>query len=255
MTGSEGPSTGSARPSSADAVDDDSRGAAGLDPDATAATQNFYGRWAGLYDRVATLPPVRAWREATADALALDPGDTVVEMGCGTGANLPHLRERVGPEGTVVGLDLTAGMLATARARVERAGWANVHCLQADATAPPVPRDVDAVLATFVVGMLPDPGAAVDDWLAHLAPGGRLALLDAAPTAWTPARPLNLPFATFVWATAPGKRRAVRRPSRALADRVEAARGALEERAREVTTTTFGLGFLRLTAGRRPARP
>ena len=233
----------------------DASPAASPDPTATAATQDFYGRWARLYDRVATLGPVREWRERAADALALEPGDTVVEMGCGTGANLPHLRERVGPEGTVVCIDLTRGMLATANRRIDRAAWDNVHCLQADATRPPLAVDepVDAVLATFVVGMLPDPGAAVEGWLGMLRPGGRLGLMDAAPTERAFARPLNLPFGVFVWATAPGKRRTGRRPSQALAGRVRAARDRLAAEATEVTTDRFGLGFLRLTAGTRPA--
>jgi SAM-dependent methyltransferase len=221
------------------------------DPEASAATQDFYGRWAGLYDRVATLRPIRAWRERAAAALELEAGDTVVEMGCGTGANLPHLRERVGSAGTVVGLDLTRGMLATARRRIRRAGWANVHCCQADATAPPFVDDVDAVLATFVVGMLPDPALAVEDWLDLLAPGGRLALMDAAATDRPIARPLNLPFRAFVWATAPGKRLAVRRPGHELDRRVARARDALETSCDAVETVRFGLGFLRLTAGTR----
>ncbi|WP_233745491.1 class I SAM-dependent methyltransferase [Halobacterium bonnevillei] len=55
------------------------------------------------------------------------PATPAVDLGCGTGANLRHLRDRVGPTGTVVGVDLTPGMLARAESRVERAGWQNVH--------------------------------------------------------------------------------------------------------------------------------
>jgi ubiquinone/menaquinone biosynthesis C-methylase UbiE len=69
--------------------------------------QSFYGRWAQVYDWLASAPGVASWRDRTADALALASGDTVVEMGCGTGANVPHLRERVGPSGRVVGIDVT----------------------------------------------------------------------------------------------------------------------------------------------------
>ena len=100
--------------------------------------QAFYGRWARLYDLIARVPGVGVWRAAAADALALEPGDTVLEMGCGTGANLPYLRERVGPEGQVIGVDLTSGMLDVARERVERRGWANVSLVRADASRPPV---------------------------------------------------------------------------------------------------------------------
>jgi len=67
--------------------------------------RGFYGRWARLYDLLATLPGVGSWRRQTVAALALDPDDTVVEMGCGTGANVPYLRQRVS-HGRIVGVDL-----------------------------------------------------------------------------------------------------------------------------------------------------
>ena len=89
-------------------------------PDDVTATQSFYGRWARVYDWVATAPGVESWRSRAVASLALDPGDTVVEMGCGTGANAPYLREAVGPEGRVVGIDLTRGMLRRAGERVDR---------------------------------------------------------------------------------------------------------------------------------------
>ncbi|MEF8776082.1 MAG: methyltransferase domain-containing protein [Haloarculaceae archaeon] len=222
------------------------------DAEASDSTQAFYDRWARLYDRVATLPPIGSWRERAAEALELDPGDTVVEMGCGTGANLPYLRERVGAQGRVVGMDLTGGMVVMARRRVARAGWANVHCCRADATTLPLAREVDAILATFVVGMLPDPGGTVVDWLDRLVPGSRLVLMDAAPTERTLARPLNVPFGLFVWATAPGDHHSGRGPSRDLATKVAAARRSLERSGEDVTTGEFALGFLRGTAGPRP---
>lgn len=222
-------------------------------PDDAAATRDFYGRWAALYDRIATLPPVEAWRERAVDALALSPGDTVVEMGCGTGANLPHLRDRVGPAGTILGLDLASGTVRRARRRVRRAGWENVAVCQADATALPVRAPVDAVLGTFVVGMLPDPGGTVGDWFESVRPGGRVVLMDAVPTDRTPARPLNLPFAAFVWASAPVKRRGIGRPSRRLASRVATARASVRSNGEVVVSDSFGLGFLRLIAGRKPS--
>jgi len=249
-TGPGGPATHS-RPDADASPRPDADASSRPDADASAATQAFYDRWARLYDRVATLPPIGSWRERAADALELDPGDTVVEMGCGTGANLPYLRERVGPEGRVMGLDLTRGPLAVARQRIASAGWDNVHCCRADATAPPVGTQVDGILATFVVGMLPAPAGTFADWLDCLVPGGRLALMDAAPTERPLARPLNAPFGLFVWATAPGDHHAGRRPSRDLARKVAAARRSLEGSGEDVTTREFGLGFLRVTAGSR----
>ena len=112
--------------------------------DDVGATQSFYGRWARAYDLLATAPGVDSWRDRAADALALEPGDTVVEMGCGTGANFSHLRERVGAEGRVVGVDLTRGMLRRARERVDApAATLDLHATVLD-YAGVDPGDVDS---------------------------------------------------------------------------------------------------------------
>ena len=132
----------------------------------------FYGRWARVYDLVARFTPgIGSIRKRLATDLQLDPGETVVEMGCGTGANLPYLRERVGPSGTVVGVDITPGVLTHARDRVRRRGWSNVHVVRGDAIRPPIER-ADVIVGTFVVGMLEDPGDAVARWCDHLETGG-----------------------------------------------------------------------------------
>lgn len=221
---------------------------------APAVAQSFYGRWARLYDRIAEAPGVVTWRDRAADALDLAPGDTVVEMGCGTGANLPHLRERVGADGRVVGVDFTAGMLDRARERVERAGWANVHLVRGDATRPPVAGPVDAVLESFVVGMFDDPERVVEGWLDLLEPGGRIALLDAAPSDRLAAVPLDAAFRAFVVLSTPPtlQFRYASPPWRALADRIRAARRPVADRTVDRRHDEFGLGFVRLTSGRRP---
>jgi ubiquinone/menaquinone biosynthesis C-methylase UbiE len=211
------------------------------------ATQRFYGRWARLYDLVATAPGVDSWRERTVDALDLEPGDTVVEMGCGTGANFPHLRERVGPEGRVVGVDLTPGMLRPARERIDREGWTNVDVVRGDATRPPISGPVDAVVGTFVVGMFDDPAGAVESWFDLLVPGGRVALLNAGRSDRLLARPLNLLFRGFVRAAAPGDRG--ESPVESLERRVDVARGVVYERCEERGFEEFGAGYLGLAWG------
>lgn len=215
------------------------------------AVEGFYGRVAPLYDLLANAPVVRSWRERAAGALALSPGDTVVEMGCGTGANLSHLRERVGASGTVVGVDLTPGMLAVARRRVDRAGWENVHLCRGDAARPSV-EDVDAILGSFVVGLLGDPPAAVDRWLDALVPGGRAAILEAGRSGRSAVAPLNLLFRGFVRASSPGGRAAWPSPARALDRRIAAAQRALADRTVERRHETVGLGFVQITRGRLP---
>lgn len=237
--------------------------------------QAFYGRWAGLYDRIARVPGVGAWREAAVRSLELDPGDTVVEMGCGTGANFPYLRERVGSRGTVIGIDLTAGMLAVARKRIVANGWENAFLVRGDASRPPIAASnegrealdgdgptnvgpsgggstsVDAVLASFVVGMFADPATVVERWSALCRPGGRICLLDAARSSRPLAQPFDLAFRAFVVASTPPTHQ-VRYddpPWAELDRRVEKAHEALAARCSVVERTTHGLGFVRLTGG------
>jgi phosphatidylethanolamine/phosphatidyl-N-methylethanolamine N-methyltransferase len=215
--------------------------------------QAFYGRWARLYDAIATLPGVGSWREHAVGSLELSPGDTVVEMGCGTGANLPYLREAVGAEGTVVGIDFTRGMLDRARNHITAEGWANVHLVHGDATAPPV-GTADAILASFVVGMFEAPETVVEDWLALVRSGGRVALLDAARSTRPSAKPLDAAFRLFVAASAPPttQLRYSNPPWESLDERVAAARRPLAAFTAEYATEEFALGFVWLSSGRVP---
>lgn len=206
------------------------------------SVQGFYGKWSSLYDAIATAPGVGRWRARAADALSLSPGDTVVEFGCGSGANLPHLRERVGPEGRVIGVDLTRPLLEHAHGR-ER-GEASL--LQADATTPPIEGPVDAVLGSFVVGMFENPDEVVDGWCDLLAPGGHIALLDAARSEELPGLLLNPAFQLFTWLSAPEKRFGV---TAELDRRVMDAREALTARTENRAHETMGIGFVRLTSG------
>ncbi|WP_336325385.1 class I SAM-dependent methyltransferase [Halovenus sp. HT40] len=217
-----------------------------LDP-----TQQFYTRWAELYDHIATAPGVTSWRERIVGMLSLSPGDTVVEMGCGTGANFPYLREAVGPKGTVVGVDLVEAMLAGARDRIDRRGWQNVHVVRGDATRPPI-EQADAIVSTFLIGMLQDPQTAVAEWIDHLTPGGRIAIMNAGRCDRALAAPINLLFRLFVRFSSPGGRLARESPAAALEARWRSARDTLERETLGFETETMGLGFVRSARGQVP---
>jgi ubiquinone/menaquinone biosynthesis C-methylase UbiE len=218
----------------------------------SSTVQGFYGRWARLYELIAQhMPGVRRLRERAVDALELDPGDTVVEMGTGTGANVPFLREAVGPTGTVVGVDVTRPVLDRARGLVDRRGWSNVHLVRGDATRPPI-ADADAVLATFVVGMFDDPAGAVRDWCDLVGPGGNVVLLDATLSDRPSAPIVNPFFRAFVTLSTPPtlQLRYDRDLAGDLDRKVTAARESLRHRSTAIAHEERFLGFARLTGGR-----
>ncbi|WP_255197335.1 class I SAM-dependent methyltransferase [Halorarius litoreus] len=214
------------------------------------SVREFYGRYADLYDRIATFPGVSRWRRAAAVSLDLSPGDTVVEFGCGSGANLPHLREQVGPEGEVVGVDFTRPLLDRARDRAPDA-----HLVCGDATAPAV-ASADAVLGTFVCGMFQSPAEVVADWCSLVGPGGNVALLDATTSPHPVGRLCNPLFRAFARGTAPAESTrdaalaAVTGEADTVLDqRVAAARATVVARTRHRRFERFGLGFVGLLSG------
>ena len=143
------------------------------------AVRRLYDRLAPVYDQAATaygLVGGGRYRRRAVEALRLAPGDTAVDLCCGTGANLPLLVEAVGPTGRVVGVDLSPGMLAQARQRVEAAGWENVDLIEADVREFAFPDPVHGVLSTFGIEMVPEHQDVVARAVAALAPGGRIAV-------------------------------------------------------------------------------
>ncbi len=142
------------------------------------------------YDRVArfysTLEPLylifpRARRKAAA-ALNLKPGDTVLEIGAGTGRNFPYLVDAVGPTGSVIGVDASEGMLAEAQKLIERRGWSNVQVLHQDATQLQLDHDVDGVLFSLSYSALPEPRPALARGWERLRPGRRVVVMDMGLT-------------------------------------------------------------------------
>lgn len=127
------------------------------------------------------------YRRHAVDLLNLKKGDRVVDLGCGTGLSFPHIMERIGPEGHLTGVDMTAGMLACARERCERAGWNNVELVQLEIASYEFPEKIDAVISTGVMGYISEYGRVIQNAAKALDPDGRLVILDAKqPDAWPP---------------------------------------------------------------------
>ena len=210
--------------------------------------REFYGRWDRLYDVVSRrLPLVSRIRRAAVDACRLESGDTVLEVGCGTGANLPLLADAVGPTGRVIGLDYSPELLDRAARGPGR--LPQVELVVGDATALPVEGPVDAVLATFVLGMLEAPVAAVDDWIDRLGADGHLVLVNVAESEEPFAPVVNPAARRVVRAWSPPAARAGDPLSR-LSRRVVVGHGRLADSAAAVAHERYVLGLVRLTGGR-----
>jgi demethylmenaquinone methyltransferase/2-methoxy-6-polyprenyl-1,4-benzoquinol methylase len=150
------------------------------------AMKELFERRAAHYDVASNLYYLAGFREfayrrEAVDALRLRRGQTVLELGCGTGLNLRFLRAAVGAEGLIIGVDLSPRMLAVARERARRHRWDNVDFVEADAGAWDPPVSVDGVLSTFAITLIHDPGTALRHAAAALRTGGRVALLDVQP--------------------------------------------------------------------------
>lgn len=150
--------------------------------------------------------PLADW---TLAALGIGPGSRVLEIGCGGGGLLADVAGRVGPTGSVVGVDRDPVLLAAARDRVAAYPWAEV--IATDAMAyDPGPTRFDAVHCRLVLMHQSDPQAFVDHLVALARPGGRIAvqeydmdgMTDAPVLTCSPPFPALERVAATLWATA-----------------------------------------------------
>jgi len=133
-----------------------------------------YARWAPVYDLTFALV-MRPGRVAAA-AAASRPGGLVLDVGVGTGLELPMFDKAT----RLIGVDLSGPMLAKARERVAAQGLRHVEgLLVMDAMHLAFPdASFDAVVAPYVLTVVPDPQASLDEWARVVKPGGEIVLVN-----------------------------------------------------------------------------
>ena len=138
-----------------------------------------YNRLAAIYPlfEVAFILPYGI-RAKAVQRLELQHGDKVLEVGCGTGRNLPHLQKAVGPAGHVYGIDYCEGMLAKAKQLCKRQQWRNVSLWQQDAAQMIVAEPVDGVLFSLCYSVMPEPRKALKQAWKCLRPKKHVVIMD-----------------------------------------------------------------------------
>jgi ubiquinone/menaquinone biosynthesis C-methylase UbiE len=162
---------------------------------------NLYRKRAKNYNITANLYYLLGFRESAyrkkaVEALNLMPGNTVIEIGCGTGLNFTLLQNAVGDQGKIIGVDLTDAMLEQARKRVKKKGLSNVDLILSDAAAYQFPQNVDGILSTFALTLAPEFDKVVQSGCKALKPGKNWVILDfKMPSNWLSRL---APFAVFL---------------------------------------------------------
>jgi demethylmenaquinone methyltransferase/2-methoxy-6-polyprenyl-1,4-benzoquinol methylase len=98
--------------------------------------------------------------------------------------NFELLQRQVGPQGKIIGVDLTAEMLAKARQRIQRNHWSNITLMQSDAAAFQFPHQVEGIISTFALTLVPEYDKVIQHAAAVLPNGKRLVILDFKMPAW-----------------------------------------------------------------------
>ncbi|NIQ17041.1 MAG: methyltransferase domain-containing protein, partial [Candidatus Dadabacteria bacterium] len=130
---------------------------------------------------------INEYRKKAVDYLNLNNGDLVVDLGCGTGLGFSLLKEKIGPNGRLIGIDVSTEMLSIAENRVKSAGWKNVELIHSDIEEYEFPANINGLISTGVFGYIEDRTKILDKIYKSLADNGKVVIVDGKqPQKWPP---------------------------------------------------------------------
>lgn len=165
------------------------------DRDTIKQRYNHIAKFIPLFDRLFFVP--RGLRREAVVQLGLRLGDTVLEIGCGTGNSLQYLHDAVGPTGHIFGVDISSGMLSRANELCNANHWHNVELHECDAVEYVAPVPLDGVLFTLTYNTIPHHRAVLQKVWEQLRFGGRLVIMDAKLPSGVLGK-LLLPFSVWL---------------------------------------------------------
>lgn len=128
---------------------------------------------------------VGKYRKKAVDYLNLGDGDFVVDLGCGTGLCFPLVMERIGPNGKLLGVDISTEMLSIAEERVESAGWSNIELIHSDIDEFEFPAEINGLISTGVFGYLGERTKVLEKIYKSLVNNGKVVIIDGKrPQKW-----------------------------------------------------------------------
>jgi arsenite methyltransferase len=161
---------------------------------------DFNEQIAAELEEVYSRPDILRRRALVHEALGASPGERILDAGCGPGFYVAETLDRVGPSGSVAGVDASAAMLAVAARRCE--GRGNVEFHEGDVTALPVDdAGFDRVLSVQVLEYVADIPAALGELFRVLRPGGRVLIWDVdwATVSWRSRDPQRMERVLAAW--------------------------------------------------------
>jgi demethylmenaquinone methyltransferase/2-methoxy-6-polyprenyl-1,4-benzoquinol methylase len=146
----------------------------------------WYDIIAPIYDK-AIRSLYLPYRQKLIQSLELQPGQTVLDIGCGSGLNFELIINAIGPHGTLIGVDFSAKMLERAQKTIDKNGWKNVFLLKQDATKLNLKElnihsgndiRIDRILCTLGLSVFPDWQLVFEKSFDLLEPNGKFGIMD-----------------------------------------------------------------------------